>query len=388
MPSRWEDQFRRGALDRRSFLRIGGLALGGAALLGACSDDENGGTTGTTGATGTETGATGATGATAPADLGVRIAYTAGTFPSIVNGKVGPLDFGSQFGLNVSQQDDILTFDSHATAVQAVLAGEADVLAGAFTATLLLIQQGQDWKYFCPFSNGNDLLLVGTQKVDEMSDLTNPDVVVGVDSPGGLVNFVMNALMLVKGVSQNVETLNTQIIEDSPLRTAALINGDIDAALVHQFDIPGIEQEIGAENVHVLATLWEDVEGMIFETFAAPSEWLQANPDSATALTKAMLTANRELAKTFDFYVEMCQKYVDGGADPAILQVIWDLARQYEFWSYNGDLTEEDMTFTIEAARQSGLIEGDVDVSKVVDYSFMEAALADIGEVTVEDITG
>jgi ABC-type nitrate/sulfonate/bicarbonate transport system substrate-binding protein len=323
----------------------------------------------------------------APAEpMTVRIAYTAGTFPSIVNGKVGPLEFGPQYGLDITE-DDILTFDSHATATQAVLAGEADVVAGSFTSTLLLNEQGQDFRVFAPFSNGNDLLFIGTGDVDEAADVTNPDVRVGIDSVGGLVNFVTNALLNAKGVDVNVEDLNTQIIEDSPLRTAALVNGDIDAALVHQYDMPGIIEQLGEENVHVLATLWEDVDGIVFETFAAPASWLEEHPAEAEALTKAILAGNRALASDFDTYVAAVDNYVEGGAsDMDTLRTIWDLARQYEFWSYNGDLEQESLDFTVDVAQQSGIIEGDIDVSGIVDRRFMDAAVAELGEVTVEDI--
>lgn len=344
-------------------------------LLPACGDDDV--VPGDTSAGGTE-----------PANLKVRIAYTAGTFPSIVNGKVGPLDYGPRFGLDISESD-LLTFDSHATATQAVLAGEAAVIAGSFTSTMLLIQRGQDFKYFCPFSNGNDLLLVGTRNVDTIEKITDRSTRIGIDSVGGLVNFVTNALLSAKGVNQNVEKLNTQIIEDSPLRTAALVNGDIDAALVHQYDLPDMREALGAENVHVLATLWEDVEGIVFETFAARSSWIDDNLETATALTKAMLTANRELSKDFERYKKGVNDYVEGGVqDEEVVRTIWDLARQHEFWSFNGDLSQESLQFTVDVAKQSGILKGDASVADVVDRRAMDAAIADIGEVTVKEITG
>ncbi|MGH9154068.1 MAG: ABC transporter substrate-binding protein [Acidimicrobiales bacterium] len=361
--------------SRRRLLQAA-AATGALVLLPACGDDDD------------DDGATGTTRGDQPANLKVKIAYTAGTFPSIVNGKVGPLDYGPQFGLDISESD-LLTFDSHATATQAVLANEADVIAGSFTSTMLLIQQGQDFKYFCPFSNGNDLLLVGTKDVDSIEKVTDPSTRIGIDSVGGLVNFVTNALLSAKGVDQNVEKLNTQIIEDSPLRTAALVNGDIDAALVHQFDLPDMREQLGDDNVHVLATLWEDVEGIVFETFAARTSWINDNLDTATALTKAMLTGNRELSKSFDRYKKAVNDYVEGGVqDEEVARTIWDLARQYEFWSFNGDLSQDSLEFTVDVAKQSEILEGDADVSDVVDRRAMEAAIDEIGEVSVKDITG
>lgn len=353
-------------------------------VAAACGDDDDGDDEAVAG----DSDTTEATEA-APADeegMTVRIAYTAGTFPSIVNGKVGPLEFGEEFGLDITDAD-ILTFDSHATATQAVLAGEADVIAGSFTSTLLLIEQGEDFKYFAPFSNGNDLLLIGTGDLDEASKITDTQFRVGTDSVGGLVNFVTNAVLAAQGVDVNVEDLNTQIIEDSPLRTAALVNGDIDAAMVHEFDMPAIIEELGEENVHRLGTLWEDVEGLVFETFAAPTEWLESHQAEAEALTKAMLAANRALAADFDTYVQAVDTYVEGGAeDTETLRTIWELAREFEFWSYNGDLEQESLELTVEVAQQSDIIEGDPDISDVVDRQFMDAAVEELGEVTTEDV--
>jgi ABC-type nitrate/sulfonate/bicarbonate transport system substrate-binding protein len=367
-----------GGITRRSFLKTTGKAMGltavaSSGLLAACSKEK------------TPSGST-----TGPKkELKVRLAYASSTFPSIVNSRSGPLDYGSKFGLTISK-DDLQFFEDHATATQAVLAGQADVVVGSFLSELLVVQAGQDFRAIISSSNGNDLLMVGSGPIDSIDKITSDQAIVAIDTPGGLVNLVYNAMLLAKGIQQNVEKLpNVQVYGDSPPRTQSFLDGKTNVAVVHKVDMPKVEQALGAGNVHILSTLWEDVHGLILETMTAPKKWLDENLDAATALMKACCTANRELAKDFNRYKKAIDDFIPGsGLTEADLKPIWDLARQFEFWPYNGDMEDSAISFTENVGKQSGVFTGDLPPSQVGDRRALEAALKDIGTVTVKDITG
>ena len=133
-------------LSRRAFLQYGSGALmlaASAGVLAACSSSSS-----------SSTPASGAS-ASALEKTKVTIAYTATAFPSIVNNRAGVIYYGSQFGLDITE-DDLQVFADSGTATQAVLSGQADVISGSFLSDLLLIQQGQPFKTLVSVSNGND----------------------------------------------------------------------------------------------------------------------------------------------------------------------------------------------------------------------------------------
>ena len=128
---------------------------------------------------------------------------------------------------------------------------------------------------------------------------------------------------------------------------------------------------------------------MVFEVMAAKTEWIDQNMDTATALMKAVCKGNRELAKDYTQYKTAIDKFIPGsGLTDDNLMPLWELARQYEFWPYNGDLEDESVTFTQKVGNQSGVLTSTLATSDVVDRRPLDAALADIGTVTAADITG
>jgi ABC-type nitrate/sulfonate/bicarbonate transport system substrate-binding protein len=362
-------------VSRRKFLMQGGAAFGAVAaassgLLAACSK------------------------AAAPSNNGkknlkVRIAYSASAFPSIVNNRYGPLHYGPKFGLNIAASD-LQTFSDQGTATAAVFAGQADVFSGALLTDFLLIQQKLPFKVLVSVSNGNDILMVGAGKFDSIDKVTSPDAVVGIDTPGGLVNLIANAMLLAHGIKVNIESLpHTKVFGDSDPRTAAFINGQTTISLVHSTQMPAIQKALGASNVHILSTLWLDVHGLVFECMAAPVKWISENPDAATALVSAVLTGNRELAKDYNLYKQSIDEFIPGsGLTDADLRPVWQLARQYEFWPYNGDLEDNSIAFTEQVGNQSGVLTGTLSPSQVVDRGPLQKALSKVGSVTVQQVTG
>jgi ABC-type nitrate/sulfonate/bicarbonate transport system substrate-binding protein len=367
-------------LSRRAFLKYGSgavMVVASAGVLAACSSSPS-----------SNDGAS--SGGESPATkTKVRIAYTATAFPSIVNNRAGVIYYGEQFGLDITEAD-LQVFADSGTATQAVLAGQADVVSGSFLSDLLLIQQGQPFKALVSVSNGNDLLMVGSGPIDTIEKAASDQAIVAVDSPGGLINLIYNAMFLAHNITQNVEDLpHTKVYGDSPPRTASFANGQTNVAVIHSTDLPSVQQALGADNVHTLSTLWQDVHGLIFEVIAAPVSWIEQNPDTATALMEAVVTGNRELAKDYSLYKKAIDQFIPGsGLTDADLKPIWELAREFEFWPYNGDLEDDSITFTQNVGNQSGVFQGSLSAEQVADRTPLEAALANIGTVSVSDITG
>ena len=295
--------------------------------------------------------------AAAPAD-GVeapQVAFTSPVQASYVNTRYGPVTYGPDFGLNISE-DDFTTFDSHSTATQTALSGRADIVGGSFISHILVRQAGQDFEVFCPFLNLDDIVLVGRNGVDSVDDLFDPSTRVAVDSPGGAGAMMLNAILQANEAQGTVEDLpNTTILESSGLRATAFAADDADATVIH---LPQFTQAQGeVDDGVVVASLYEDVPVFIKEAFAAPGAWLDENADAAAGFCASILMANRELPQDFETYLEAVQTYVEEPPDEEELREIFDLVQQYEFWPTEGGLDQEGVEYMIDIALESGLLE-------------------------------
>jgi ABC-type nitrate/sulfonate/bicarbonate transport system substrate-binding protein len=318
----------------------------------------------------------------------VRVAYTSSVDPGEVAFYAAATEFGEEFGL-AQEADDLQVFESHGTAAQVVLSGGADVIAGSFLSDLQIIASGEPLKVFCPASSGFDSRLVGVGDVDDLAMVADPETRLAIEGPGGPVNFFTDLVLRARGVDINTtEMTNVSIIEDSPLRVAALANGDVDVALINAFQVPQLEEQVGAENVHILSNVMEDVGGGgIFLAFAASEDYLNENLEEATAFCASVLQSNRTLASDFEKYVALSNEYIEPDVEEELLRETWNSVVDATLWPYNNGLTEEGVEGVIDVAMETGLLEERLDYADIVDSRPIEGALELLGgEVDPESI--
>ena len=314
-------------------------------------------------------------------DVGtLRVAHTSSLDPGEVAGYTAPLEFGADYGLTL-EESDLQVFDSHATAVQVLLSGGVDIVGGSFLSDLQVIATGEPLKAFCPYSSGFDSRIVGVGDVDQLEEVTDPETTLAIESAGGPVNFFMDLVFRARGIDINTTQLeNVSIIEDSPLRVAALANGDVDVALINAFQLPQLQEQLGEENVHVLSNVMEDVGGGgIFLAFAATEDYLENNLEQATAFCASVLRANRELSSDFDLYVEMSNEYMEPDVDEETLRSTWESVVDANLWPYNNGLTQEGVELVLDVAMDTGLIEEELTYDQIVDERPIQGALELLG---------
>jgi ABC-type nitrate/sulfonate/bicarbonate transport system substrate-binding protein len=340
------------------------------ALLAACGGGGGGETSGSEASP---------AGEGAPIDS-VRLAYTSSVDPGEVAFYAAAPEFGEEFGL-AQDVGDLQVFESHGTAAQVVLSGGADVVAGSFLSDLQIIASGEPLRVFCPASSGFDSRLVGVNDVDSIEQIADPATRLAIEGPGGPVNFFTDLVLRARGVDINTtEMTNVSIIEDSPLRVAALANGDVDVALINAFQVPQLEEQIGAENVHILSNVMEDVGGGgIFLAFAASQEYLDQNLEEATAFCASVLRSNRALAADFDKYREVADKYIEPDVEEELLRQTWESVVDATLWPYNNGLAQEGVEQVIDIALETGLLEEELAYEDIVDTRPIEGALEMLG---------
>lgn len=303
-----------------------------------------------------------------------RVALTSSTQPSYVHTVYGPITYGEAYGLAMTI-DDFIIFDSHATATQSVLAGEADIVGGSLVSHLLLRQAGQDFKIFCPFISQDDFVLAARNGIDSLDALNDPATRVAVDSPGGAGDIILNALLQATGTGLTVQDLpNTTVLESSGLRTNAFAADQVDVTIIH---LPQFESALEeAPDGVILASLYEDVPVFVKEAFAAPVEWLDENQAVATAFCASVLAGARELETDFDAYSAAVMEYVAEPPEEAGLQEVFGLISEYDFWSSQTGFDVEAIGFMAEMAALAGVLEEvPEDITDALDTRALDAAL-------------
>jgi ABC-type nitrate/sulfonate/bicarbonate transport system substrate-binding protein len=294
-----------------------------------------------------------------------------------------PEIFGDRFG--ISTENYLTEFDSHATSAQVLVSGGADVGSGGLTQLLQLIQEGQDFKAFCPVQYDSTEHLVGrTEAITSIDQITQPEIRVAVDSPGGLINFIMNLVFQERGLGITVDDLqNVTILEDGGLRLSALAAGDVDVGSVDLFEVADLRDQVGAENITVLSVTAEDVD-FLANIYFAQSQWLEQNADLAGRYCATTLYANRVLASDLQQYEQVVDRFIEGGVEPEVTEGVWNFAREQEIWPYNDDQMTDPAAIeqVIQVSVDSGLLEESsrsMTYEDVVDPRPMEIAMELLG---------
>lgn len=298
--------------------------------------------------------------------------------------------FGDQFGL--AAENPLTEFEDEGAAAQVLVSGGADVGSSGLTQVIQLIAAGQDVRAFCPVQEDSTEQLVGiTSKITSLDQITDPNIRVAVDSPGGLVNFIMNLVFRDKGIGITVSDLqNVTVLGDGSQRLAALAAGQVDVGSVDLFELPDLQEQIGAENVTTLSVTAEDSD-FLANIYYAKKDWLDENTDLAARFCAATLYSNRVLASDYAQYKDAVNTYIEGGVDESITQTNWDFARQYAVWPYNDDVMTADAIQTvIDVGVASDLLEAsakDYSFEDIVDTRPLERAMELVGgPVTPDDV--
>jgi len=338
------------------------VALGSASLgLAACGSDD-------------ETTSSESDSASATPDT-VRLAVTSGATLGDVPGVMGTVENGDQFNLDTSEEN-IKRFDSHATAMQVLLSGGAEVISGSFISDLKLMEQGRDIKVFCGVQNATEENVVGTGDVDSVEELQNPDNTLAIDSPGGAANFFMNFYLYAVDAGFYVDDIPTvTILEDGDQRLTAMQNGEADASVLAFNEIALLEEQIGAENVNVISVLAEDIgDEAIYIAFAAESSWLEENADLAARYCASAITTMNSITDDYEAYAAMLEKYIEPPPPEADMKQLWDLNSDFTVWPDTPVIDEEQYQANLEVGIASGLMEEEIPYDQAIDRSVMDAA--------------
>jgi ABC-type nitrate/sulfonate/bicarbonate transport system substrate-binding protein len=359
-------------VSRREFLHRTGVGAGGlltlgglSALLAACGDDEStgGGTKGGDGA--------------AKVNPKPKIGLSSTPQPSYLPVIAGPVMVGSKFGLSIAKSD-VTILDSSTTLTQSTLSGQVAIAGQSTIAHLLLIDRGQPFKIFATYSLSDDFVIASRGKVTSIEQLKDPKVVVATDSPGGAGQAVFDAMLKAANAGFLVTDIPKKVIvESSGERASALASGDADATVIHVVQSNAIQKEKG--DVHILAKLYGQVPNFMKEAYAARTDWLDKNVETAAAVTASVIQSSRDLIASYDAFESACKQLIDEPPPAEDLKEVYEIIKANPVYPTDGGLTDERVQYMIDLGKEEGILKTDLTPDKVLDRRVLKRALELVG---------
>jgi ABC-type nitrate/sulfonate/bicarbonate transport system substrate-binding protein len=360
-------------VNRRQFLHRSGISAGGlltlgglSALLAACGDDEES-------AGNNSTGSGGAAKVNPKPKIGLSSTPQASYLPVIA----GPVMAGSKYGLSIAK-GDVTILDSSTTLTQSTLSGQVDIAGQSTIAQLLLIDRGQPFKIFATYSLSDDFVIAGRGNVKTIEQLKDPKVVVATDSPGGAGQAVFDAMLKASNAGFLVTDIPKKVIvESSGERASALASGDANATVIHVVQANAIQKEKG--DVNIIAKLYGEVPNFMKEAYAARTDWLDKNVETAAAVTASVIQSSRDLIASYDAFEAACKQMIEEPPSTEDLKQVYEIIKDNPVYPTDGGLTDERIQFMIDLGKEEGILKTDLTPDKVLDRRVMKRALEMVG---------
>jgi ABC-type nitrate/sulfonate/bicarbonate transport system substrate-binding protein len=342
---------------RRSLYTAGGVAaastLGG--LLTACGSDE-----------GTDGG-----GKQSDEIISPRFASSTSVIPIFVQQAAGPLLYGKEFGLDVPESN-YQVFQSHSVAIQTVLSGDADIVAGSVFGSIAAAAQGVPVRLFSTARNRDDNVIAASSAVSSLDALVGGDYRVTADSKGGTGYAELQAIFNDNGFDEKVGDLEGfTILESSGQRQAALAAGQVDAAIIHVDQFWAVQRE--KSDIHVLARS-VDVPAFPLTGYAAMVPWLAVNRVTATAIIQSIAACAKAFTESFDEYKSAVEHLIEEPPSDDDLKSLWDFAVENDIWVLDGTVHEDAFDIAAELCVSADVILKKPDLNDAVDTAPGDAA--------------
>lgn len=293
---------------------------------------------------------------------------------SVVALHYGVDNYGGDFDLDISVDQNITIFDSNTTFVETAQAADAQVMTTSVSAILDARERGEDLKIFCPYVSLDDFVLAGANGVTTVDQLFEPSTRVGIDNPRGAGAIVLNALLSGVGETRDIPDIPNQlIIESSGDRSAEWAAGSLDATVIHEPQYDDAEAQV--DRPVRIATLYENAPKFIKAAQAAQADWLDQNRELAARYCATTLRAMKVLKGDFALFEAAVDEYVETPPSAEGMRDLFGLINEYPFWTEDGGLSESDIQYMIDVSNESGLLTTPLNAADAVDRETLNRAV-------------
>ena len=271
----------------------------------------------------------------------------------------------------------------HLIQVQTLIAGKADFANPDPLTLFRAAEAGNDVRVIGNFTVGDDMdLVVNADLVQSLADLAKPDIVVGVSDLGdAATHVVMVGPLLKRGI--DLKKVTIVAIGGSSARMRGLLSKRIHAGVLHHDQAVEMVKQ---GNFKILLEPGKDYGVWLDQVWAASGPWLQKaeNQRVAVDFMKATIIAFRRATNDFGWYAAMFRKYstIPKAAEVTdeTLRPIWQkLAHDIKVWPASNNFTVQSYRDLMPVFIAAGAIKGTVKLEQVVDTSYVEQALKELG---------
>jgi NitT/TauT family transport system substrate-binding protein len=278
-------------------------------------------------------------------------------------------------GLEVESVD----FGSGAKALQAMIGGSADVTQGSFEHTVRMQPKGVELVAFSIFARyGGNVLVIPKAKAREIKTVADlKGKTIGISSPGSATHIFIARLLEKAGMK--IEDAKYIAVGNGPSAVAAIRKGGELDALVN-LD-PNISELEAGGDVVVLVD-GRSPEGMkqvyggdyIVNSLYAKSSWVKENPNSAQAMTNAIVHAMKWLEKATPDEVTAAMPEDYSKANPAVYKAALAKNMSSFLWDGIGKVENAQRVLETIAIFEPELKTAKIDLAKTFDNQFTQRA--------------
>jgi NitT/TauT family transport system substrate-binding protein len=272
--------------------------------------------------------------------------------------------------------------DQIRTLTQTLIAGAAEMGETDPMTVFRAVEQGADLKIIGNvYLNTSLVFVANADKVREFKDLEKPGVTVAVNGKGD-TTYVLLAGPLLK---HNVDLKKLTVVEigGSGARMQALMAKRVDAVPMH-FDQAAQVAKQG--NFQVLLEPWKEYRVWINEVWAVNGAWIRKpeNQRAAVDFMKAVITASRRANQNLPWYVGEYHKHATlpraADATAEELRPLWrKLVDDVKAWPPKNAFKKDDYGELLPVYKVAEAIQGTVKVDQVIDTTYTDQALKELG---------
>ncbi len=166
------------------------------------------------------------------------------------------------------------------------------------------------------------------------------------------------------------------ILPETQARLAALLAGQVDAALMQGDEFLQIEKQAPAK-FRVLMPLYQEFPQVQGNGLHVQRAWAEKNPEIVRDFLRALVAANRQvLAQPELLYAEAVKRIA---LEPATAQSSGEAALQLKVWDANLGLTAASAQATLDFLTNAGSLPKTLKLDDVADLSYLNAVLEEVG---------
>lgn len=257
-------------------------------------------------------------------------------------------------------------------AIQAVIAGEAEVGIATLGSGLAAVNQSQDIQVFALASGARPYLVpVTTKEITSLKALEGKDV--GVISLVDSTYYLL--VMMMQAAGADPTKVQWRVVGGGAGRANALASGGIKAAM---FQVGQALELMEKGAFQILPASFAGLKDFIFKAFWAKRSFLSGNRALAEAIVQANLMATREALDKSAFMAYAVEELAPMSQD--IISRSYDILRETGPWDPdNALLNRQAGDFTVNEMVRFKVLEAPVAFDKWATTDFVKAAVAKLG---------